>query len=74
MKVKPEQSGRTRRQIREVERKLSIFLDTPAEPQRSGGEQFGVYDEDEKFAGDIVADGQFFTEEELETKIKRLLR
>jgi len=57
---------------REIEQKYGVFLAEPENPKRSTNEQIGVYYEDEKYAGDIVAKGAFFTTQELETKMKAL--
>lgn len=62
----------TRCEIRSIEITLDVFLDCALHPQRSLNQSFGVWDEDEKYAGDITADGQYFTAVELERKIKQL--
>ena len=64
----------TRKELREIELELKIFLDKPKNPFRTINQQFGVYDEEEKFVGDILAVNLFFTKEELIEKIKLLFK
>lgn len=59
-----------RRQLRSIERELGIFLDHPKNALRSPNQQFGVYDENEVYVGDVCADGLLFSLEELQTKIR----
>lgn len=60
----------SRKELREIEKEHGIYLDKPANPERSANQQFSVYDEDEKFVGDIVAEEEYFTKIELKKKIK----
>jgi len=60
------------RELRAIENQLGIFLKNPVNPKRCTNQQFGVYDEDEKHVGDIMAKGAFFTTKELKAKIKAL--
>jgi hypothetical protein len=60
------------REMRNLESDLDIFLTEPLSVIRSGSQQFGVYDEDENHVGDIVADGKFFTSQEIREKVKSL--
>ena len=62
----------TRREIRDIECCLGVFLDSPLVPVRSTNQQFGVYDEIEEYVGDICADSAFFTYDGLEEKISNL--
>jgi hypothetical protein len=60
------------RELRNLESDLDIFLAEPVMVARCPNQQFGVYDEDENHVGDIVADGQFFSSQEIREKVKSL--
>jgi hypothetical protein len=62
----------SRKEIRKIERDLGIYLDKPLTPMRSGNAQYGVYDENEQYVEDIIADSTYFTAEELIAKIMKL--
>jgi len=64
------QQGLSRKAIRAIEASLGVYLDKPRKGLRTSHQQFGVYDEDEVFVADIVADGDKFAESELVDKIK----
>lgn len=64
--------GLSRKVLRLVEEDFGIYLDAPVSPSRSTHQQFGVYDEDEKHAGDIESNDRFFTEETLRFEISKL--
>ena len=68
------------KELRRIERDLDVFLDTPLD-QKFGQfkviEQYGVYDKDEKYLGDVWAseiEGGLFTEDKLRKEIKELLK
>lgn len=56
-------------QLRALERALGVIIDEPKKTVRSAEQQFGIYDEDGVYAGDIRAADLFFTKEELRIKI-----
>lgn len=62
----------TRRELRTIERELGVFLDAPSNPTRCTHQQFSVYDENEKSAGDVFATDTYFTELELCDAIRDL--
>lgn len=64
--------GLSMAQLHTIESDLGVYLRDPVETERSPNQQFGVYDEDEKHAGDIIARGLYFTETELREQILRL--
>jgi len=64
--------GPSHKCLRKIERELGVFIDIPVNPLRTSNQQFGIYDEDEAYAGDICAEGPCFSEEELRTKIVAL--
>ena len=77
MKLNPEQNEKgpkclSRKQLRTIERDLGVYLDKPENVSRTSNQQFGVYDENEVHAGDIIADDRYFTEPELISSIKVL--
>ena len=77
MKVKVDSATLPEEQLslkerRSIENDFGVFLTKPQNPKRAINEQTGVYDEDEFFAGDVIADGDYFTKEELIEKIKKL--
>jgi hypothetical protein len=57
------------RTMRAIENELKVYLDKPRHPTRSACQQFAVYDEDEKYVGEVIAAKRYFTEEELKQKI-----
>jgi len=59
---------------RSIERELGVFLAEPKNPKRSTNEQIGVYDQEEEYVGDIIANTPFFTRIELEKKINALFK
>ena len=63
--------------IRQIEQELGIYLAIPRVrtiQSAIGRAIFGVYDEDEIFVGDIMADGVAFSESELRREIKKIFR
>lgn len=78
MKINPGSENRrillhlTRKQLRAMEQELGIYLDKPADVARTPNQQFGVYDENELHAGDIISDERYFSEEELRESILAL--
>lgn len=55
-----------------IESTLGVFLKSPRFPIRGINQQFGVYDENMEFVGDVTAGGRLFTKSELEEKVRRL--
>ena len=70
--VFPAAAGLTHRELRAIETSLGIFLDQPVHPLRTSNQQFGVYDEDEIYVGDVCAPGKHFLAGELRARIKGL--
>lgn len=62
--------GLSYKQLRAVEQALGIYLDKAVNGFRTNNQQFAVYDEDDRYVGDIVADTRWFREDELRAKIK----
>ena len=58
--------------LRELERKLGVFISVPKFLSRSSGQQFGILDPNECWVGDVVSEREFFTANELEEKILSL--
>lgn len=58
--------------IRAVETENGVYLVEPVKKLRTNNQQFGVYDENEVYVGDIVAAGIFFGEVELRVEIRKL--
>lgn len=70
-----EETKLPRKVLREIERELGVYLDKPTDTMRNGAQQFGVYDEDEVFVGNISAEsGKVFAVEELKRKILALFQ
>ncbi|MFA5134108.1 MAG: hypothetical protein WC459_04885 [Patescibacteria group bacterium] len=69
---KPSASELSRKELSAVEETLGVTLREPQGRLRMINQQFGVYDEDGQYAGDIVAKGKYFSQEELTTAIKAL--
>lgn len=74
MKIQSENTRLSRRQLRGLERELGVYLDIPVRSQRSSIQQLGVFDEDEKYAGDVTAQSTWFSVPELDTAIRLLFR
>ena len=76
----PQEYGWTLRELRAVEQEIGIFLDKPRTlPKKiqdklgsGNSQQYGVYDEDEVYVGDVCADGRYFSRGELRQKIYAL--
>lgn len=60
------------KRLRIIEQDLGVYLSGPKDTRRTNSQQFGVYDEDEHWAGDVVANNVDFDEDELREKIRRL--
>lgn len=61
-------------QIKAVEEELGVSIGKPKDPFLCPNQQFGVSDEDGVFAGDVMARGQDFTQDELRESIEQLFK
>jgi hypothetical protein len=55
-----------------VESTMRVFLKQPRNPNRGINQQYGVYDEEMTFIGDITAHGKYFVQEELVQMVQKL--
>jgi hypothetical protein len=61
--------------VRQIESEFpGIFLLTPKKVQSGPNEQFGVWFPGATHVGDIMSDGEFFTAEELRSKVFTSIR
>ena len=70
--VAEERKALTRRHLRTIEYEIGVFLDLPVIEQQTDNQQFGVYDDEEVYVGDVCAEGKFFSYRELTSKIRKL--
>jgi hypothetical protein len=57
-------------QLREVEREFNCFLGGPKRPVRCSNQQFGIYGAEDQYYEDICASSEFFTIDELRSKVR----
>jgi hypothetical protein len=66
----------TRKQVRQIEIELGVYLGIALSPIRSAVQQFAVYtdfNEEERFVADIHSQGRHFSAEELRIVIRKAL-
>ena len=65
-------TGLSYRELRSIETQLGVYLDRPKEVY-GNGQEFQVYDEDERLVGKVTSSrSKFFTREELIREINKL--